>query len=146
MGGKYYTSLKVTLGEDAQAGDIVSVNGDRYVLTAAEVQAKTLNVYMPVREGLNPVQVTATDEWGNVDSVSSSIIVGTLAPNAATTKPEAWDDVPLNVGIIEANGKTNDNQPEIKGSGRVPGETITLIINGEVLKTKEPIVVDSNGN
>ncbi|WP_168395333.1 BapA/Bap/LapF family large adhesin, partial [Acinetobacter indicus] len=145
MGGKFYTSLKVTLGADAKAGDIVSVNGDRYVLTAAEVQAKTLNVYMPVREGLNPVQVTATDEWGNVDSVSSSIIVGTLAPSEPMTAPEAWDDVPLNVDIIEANGKTNDNQPEIKGSGRVEGEIITLTINGEVVVTDQPIIVGRDG-
>ncbi|QIO09256.1 Ig-like domain-containing protein [Acinetobacter lanii] len=145
MGGKFYTSLKVTLGADAKAGDIVSVNGDRYVLTVAEVQAKTLNIYMPVREGLNPVQVTATDEWDNVDSFSSSIIVGTLVPSEPTTAPEAWDDVPLILGLIESNAKTNDNKPEIKGSGHVEGEIITLTINGEVVVTDQAIIVGRDG-
>ncbi|MFW2046999.1 BapA/Bap/LapF family large adhesin [Acinetobacter variabilis] len=145
MGGKFYTSLKVTLGEDAKVGDIVSVNGDRYVLNDAEIQAKALNVYMPVREGLNPVKVTATDEWDNVDSVSSSIIVGTLAPSEPMTAPEAWDNVESIVGPIKSNGKTNDNQPEIKGSGRVEGEIITLTINGEFVVTDQPIIVGRDG-
>src|SRR5690606_10480132 len=58
---------------------------------------------------------------------------------------EAWDDVPLILGLIESNGKTNDNQPEIKGSGRVEGEIITLTINGEVVVTDQPIIVGRDG-
>lgn len=145
LNGKFYTPVQITLGADAQVGDIVSVNGDKYSLTATEVQYKTLNVFMPVREGGNPVEVAAMDEWGNVDTVHGSIVVDILPPLAPILAPIAIDDVPLIMGEVPNNGLTNDNLPEITGSGRNQGEIITLYINGSVVTPATPIVVAEDG-
>ncbi|PJG42711.1 hypothetical protein XA39_10880, partial [Acinetobacter tandoii] len=145
LNSKFYTPVQITLGADAQVGDIVSVNGDKYSLTATEVQYKTLNVFMPVREGGNPVEVAAMDEWGNVDTVHGSIVVDILPPLAPILAPTAIDDVPLIMGEVPNNGLTNDNLPEITGSGRYQGEIITLYINGSVVTPATPIVVAEDG-
>ncbi|WP_244783128.1 BapA/Bap/LapF family large adhesin [Acinetobacter sp. F-1] len=145
MAGKYYTAIKVGLGADAKVGDIISVNGDRYVLNATEVQAESLQVFVPVREGTNPIKVSAVDEWSNIDSVDSEIQVATFIPQSPTSKPEIVDDVPLYVGQIKDNEVTNDSQPTIQGQNRVEGELITLIINGNEVVTTQPIVVGADG-
>jgi len=147
MNGKNYTAVKITLGADAKIGDIVVVNGDKYVLNAAEVGSRILNVNVAVREGQNPIEVIATDERGTViDRTSNSIIVDVLPPAAPTLAPTAIDDIPLHIGNISDGSVTNDNRPEITGSGRLPGETITLYVNGaEVTGVGTPITVQNNG-
>ncbi|MNG85169.1 Bifunctional hemolysin/adenylate cyclase precursor [compost metagenome] len=146
MNGKNYTPVKITLGADAKIGDIVVVNGDKYILNAVEVGSGILTVNVAVREGQNPVEVTAKDEWGNVDPVTDSITVDVLPPTAPTLAPTAIDDIPLHIGNISDGSVTNDNRPEITGSGRLPGETITLYVNGaEVTGVGTPITVQNNG-
>ncbi|SCC72960.1 beta strand repeat-containing protein, partial [Acinetobacter albensis] len=146
INGKNYTPIKITLGVDAKAGDIVVVNGDKYILNASEVTSGSLNVNVAVREGQNPLEISATDEWGNVDRISDSIIVDALPPAAPILAPIAVDDVPLNTGNIANNSVTNDNRPEVTGSGRTQGEIITLYLNGTPLAgTGTPIIVQADG-
>ena len=146
MNGKNYTAVKITLGTGAKAGDIVVVNGDKYILNAAEVGSGILNVNVAVREGQNPIEVTATDEWGTVDRTSNSIIVDVLPPTSPTLAPIAIDDIPLHIGNISDGSVTNDNRPEITGSGRTQGETITLYVNGTaVTGAGTPIIVQADG-
>ena len=146
INGKNYTPIKITLGVDAKAGDIVVVNGDKYILNASEVTSGSLNVNVAVREGQNPLDISATDEWGNVDRISDSIIVDALPPAAPILAPIAVDDVPLNTGNIANNSVTNDNRPEVTGSGRTQGEIITLYVNGTPLAgTGTPIIVQADG-
>ncbi|RGD90453.1 type I secretion C-terminal target domain-containing protein [Acinetobacter sp. SWAC57] len=146
INGKNYTPIKITLGTDAKVGDIVVVNGDKYILNVAEVNNKTLNVNVSVREGQNPIEVTAIDEWSNVDRISDSIIVDALPPDSPTLAPIAIDDIPLHIGNISNGSVTNDNRPEITGSGRLPGEIITLYVNGTaVTGAGTPIIVQADG-
>ncbi|WP_205666508.1 type I secretion C-terminal target domain-containing protein [Acinetobacter sp. ANC 4973] len=146
MNGKNYTAVKITLGTGAKAGDIVVVNGDKYILNAAEVGSGILNVNVAVREGQNPIEVTATDEWGTVDRTSNSIIVDVLPPASPTLAPIAIDDILLHIGNISDGSVTNDNRPEITGSGRTQGETITLYVNGTaVTGAGTPIIVQADG-
>ncbi|MNZ01070.1 Poly(beta-D-mannuronate) C5 epimerase 5 [compost metagenome] len=146
INGKNYTPIKITLGADAKVGDIVVVNGDKYILNASEVNNKTLNVNVSVREGQNPIEVSATDEWGNVDSISDVIIVDALPPDSPTVAPIAIDDIPLHVGNIANNSVTNDNRPEITGEGRIEGEIITLYVNNiAVTGIGTPIIVQADG-
>ena len=147
MNGKNYTAVKITLGADAKAGDIVVVNGDKYVLNAAEVGSRILNVNVAVREGQNPIEVIATDERGTViDRTSNSIIVDVLPPDLPTLAPIAIDDIPLHIGNISDGSVTNDNRPEITGSGRLSGEIITLYVNGTaVTGAGTPIIVQADG-
>ncbi|OTG97628.1 hypothetical protein B9T24_05840, partial [Acinetobacter sp. ANC 4654] len=146
MNGKNYTAVKITLGTGAKAGDIVVVNGDKYILNAAEVGSGILNVNVAVREGQNPIEVTATDEWGTVDRTSNSIIVDVLPPAVPTLAPIAIDDIPLHIGNISDGSVTNDNRPEITGSGRTQGEIITLYVNGiAVTGAGTPIIVQADG-
>ena len=146
MDGKNYTPIQINLGVDAQIDDIVVVNGDKYILNATEVSTGILTVNVAVRQGVNPIQVTATDEWGNVDRVDSPIIVDALPPAAPILAPIAIDNVPLIEDIIVNGAITNDNLPEITGAGQLEGEIITLYINGvEVTGSDTPIVVESTG-
>ncbi|ENU18594.1 hypothetical protein F994_03000, partial [Acinetobacter bohemicus ANC 3994] len=147
MNGKNYTAVKITLGADAKIGDIVVVNGDKYVLNAAEVGSRILNVNVAVREGQNPIEVIATDERGTViDRTSNSIIVDVLPPDLPTLAPIAIDDIPLHIGNISDGSVTNDNRPEITGSGRLSGEIITLYVNGTaVTGAGTPIIVQADG-
>ncbi len=147
MNGKNYTAVKITLGVGAKVGDIVIVNGDKYVLNAAEVGSGILNVNVAVREGQNPIEVIATDERGTViDRTSNSIIVDVLPPDLPTLAPIAIDDIPLHIGNISNGSVTNDNRPEITGSGRTQGEIITLYVNGTaVTGAGTPIIVQADG-
>ncbi|WP_216070680.1 S-layer family protein, partial [Acinetobacter sp. 8I-beige] len=146
LNGKNNTQIQITLGADAQVGDIVVVNGDKYVLSPTEVTNGTLNVNVSVREGQNPIEISATDEWGNVDRISDAIVVDVLPPATPILAPTAVDDVELQTGNIANNSVTNDSRPEITGTGRVPGETINLYVNGApVTGSGTPIIVQPNG-
>ncbi|WP_353143379.1 beta strand repeat-containing protein [Acinetobacter pragensis] len=146
LNGKNNTPVQITLGADAQVGDIVVVNGDKYVLSATEVANGTLNVNVSVREGQNPIEISATDEWGSVDRISDAIVVDVLPPATPTLAPTAVDDVELQTGNIANNSVTNDSRPEITGVGRVPGETINLYVNGApVTGAGTPIIVQPDG-
>ena len=146
LNGKNNTPVQITLGADAQVGDIVVVNGDKYVLSATEVANGTLNVNVSVREGQNPIEISATDEWGNVDRISDAIVVDVLPPATPTLAPTAVDDVELQTGNIANNSVTNDSRPEITGTGRAPGETINLYVNGApVTGAGTPIIVQPDG-
>lgn len=146
INGKIVTPVQITLGVDAQIGDVVVVNGANYVLNATEVGNSTLTVNISVREGVNPVIVSATDQWGNVDSITDSLIVDSVLPTTPILPPIALDDVLLIVGNIVDGSVTNDNLPEITGSGQTPNDIITVYINGvAVVGVGTPIIVQNNG-
>ena len=146
MNGKNYTPVKIVLGADAKAGDIVVVNGEKYILNAAEIAGGTLTVNVAVREGENPVEVIAADKSGEIDWAKGSIIVDVLPPAVPVSPPAAIDDIPLHIGNISNGAVTNDNLPEITGSGRTPGEVITVYIDGAAQTgIGTPIIVKGDG-
>ncbi|WP_354667313.1 type I secretion C-terminal target domain-containing protein [Acinetobacter johnsonii] len=130
MDGKNYTPVKITLGADAQVGDIIVVNGDKYILNPSEVSSHTLIVNVSVREGQNPIDVSATDQWGNVDRVTDSIIVDLLPPVGGAVSiltPIAGDDV---IDASEVGGNIT-----VTGSVTLPADTVSatvvITVNGQ---------------
>ena len=130
MDGKNYTAVKITLGADAQVGDIIVVNGDKYILNPSEVSSHTLIVNVSVREGQNPIDVSATDQWGNVDRVTDSIIVDLLPPVGGAVSiltPIAGDDV---IDASEVGGNIT-----VTGSVTLPADTVSatvvITVNGQ---------------
>lgn len=92
-------------------------------------------------DGLHQFTATSTDAAGNVspDSEEFNLTIDTLAPNAPVL--EVTDDVGTIQDLLTNGGFTDDNQPELGGSGD-PGSTIAIYDNG-LLVTE--VVVDDNG-
>lgn len=92
-------------------------------------------------DGLHQFTATSTDAAGNVspDSEEFNLTIDTLAPNAPV--PEVTDDVGTIQDLLTNGGFTDDNQPDLGGSGD-PGSTIAIYDNG-LLVTE--VVVDDNG-
>jgi hypothetical protein len=92
-------------------------------------------------DGLHQFTATSTDAAGNVspDSEEFNLTIDTLAPNAPEL--EVTDDVGTIQDLLTNGGFTDDNQPDLGGSGD-PGSTIAIYDNG-LLVTE--VVVDDNG-
>ena len=92
-------------------------------------------------DGLHQFTATSTDAAGNVspDSEEFNLTIDTLAPNAPVL--EVTDDVGTIQDLLTNGGFTDDNQPDLGGSGD-PGSTIAIYDNG-LLVTE--VVVDDNG-
>ncbi|UJA00814.1 beta strand repeat-containing protein [Acinetobacter johnsonii] len=139
MDGKNYTPVKITLGADAQVGDIIVVNGDKYILNPSEVSSHTLIVNVSVREGQNPIDVSATDQWGNVDRVTDSIIVDLLPPVGGAVSiltPIAGDDV---IDASEVGGNIT-----VTGTLTIPADAVTSTVIVTVNGAEYPAIVTGN--
>lgn len=92
-------------------------------------------------DGFHQFTATSTDAAGNVspDSEEFNLTIDTLAPNAPVL--EVTDDEGTLQGLLTNGGFTDDNQPELGGSGD-PGSTIAIYDNG-LLVTE--VVVDDKG-
>ncbi|WP_213067226.1 Ig-like domain-containing protein [Acinetobacter sp. CFCC 10889] len=85
LGNDNKVDISIALTNANQAGDIINVNGDNYVLQQADINAGQIEVSITVREGNNQVVVKATDQQGNVDSSALTFLVDTKTVNPVVT-------------------------------------------------------------
>ena len=128
IGADGLVTLRVGLGANAQAGNVVNVNGTDYSVNAADIN----NGYIVAQvdgstEGVLAITVTATDANGNTDSLSGSITIDTVADSllgAVTVVSDLNGDGILNATEIGADG-TIDVQVGLT-AGAVAGTVVTV--------------------
>ncbi|MBU6188747.1 MAG: FG-GAP repeat protein, partial [Betaproteobacteria bacterium] len=130
-------------GTGATPGDTITVRdaAGNVVATAVVLPdgswGATLLSALP--EGVNPLQIIATDPFGNSSPATPlSLTIDTRAPAV----PGAAIATASDSGVV-GDGLTNDSTPTIQGSGATPGDRITVTMpgTGEVLTA----TVASNG-
>ncbi|MEN8283393.1 Ig-like domain-containing protein [Acinetobacter gerneri] len=131
LNGQITTSVEITLGSGARAGDVVFVNGLSYVLNASEIQNGKLTISIPIRDGLNQVDVTAKDEWGYVDHVTGSIVA-----NVSGNTP---------ILTLIAPALTNDATPKIEGIADAGNTVHVVVVDSAGNSQVADIVVNSSG-
>jgi len=87
-------------------------------------------------DGRHEITVSEEDKAGNISLPSDKIEINvdTEAP-ARPLPPTLWDngsaDAPKDPAVEIKGGLTNDNTPQLKGEGGEPGNTVTIIVDGE---------------
>lgn len=127
-----------------EAGTTVTLYDNGKAIGTTVVNSEGSWTFTPsanLADGLHQFTATSTDAAGNVspDSEEFNLTIDTLAPNAPVL--EVTDDVGTIQDLLTNGGFTDDNQPELGGSGD-PGSTIAIYDNG-LLVTE--VVVDDNG-
>ncbi|MHA7845482.1 Ig-like domain-containing protein [Serratia sp. D1N4] len=135
-----------TLSGTAAPGNIVTVmdNGQAIGSVIADAHGKwSFTPDVALQDGSHSLNITATDAAGNVSAPSGSfgIIIDTLAPTAPD-EVIIIDNVGEKTGEVKPGETTDDRSPTLSGKGE-PGDTITVIDNGNVIGSS---VIDENGN
>ncbi|WP_447857608.1 Ig-like domain-containing protein [Enterobacter ludwigii] len=140
-------TLPVFRGENGTPGDTVELIIDDKVVGTAVVGADgkwAVTPETPLAEGQHNAVVVITDPAGNASEPSDPI--GFIVDLTAPEKPvigDVEDDVGPITGPINDGDVTDDTQPVFSGGGAVPGETVELIIDDEVVGTA---IVGEDGN
>ena len=140
-------TLPVFRGENGTPGDTVELIIDDKVVGTAVVGADgkwAVTPENPLAEGQHEAVVVITDPAGNASEPSDPI--GFIVDLTAPAKPvigDVEDDVGPITGPINNGDITDDTQPVFSGGGAVPGETVELIIDDEVVGTA---IVGEDGN
>ena len=140
-------TLPVFRGENGMPGDTVELIIDDKVVGTAVVGADgkwAVTPENPLAEGQHNAVVVITDPAGNASEPSDPI--GFIVDLTAPEKPvigDVEDDVGPITGPINDGDVTDDTQPVFSGGGAVPGETVELIIDDEVVGTA---IVGEDGN
>ena len=118
------------IGSGATPGDAVTLydTDGTTVLGTAMVAVNgswSVTPNAPLTEGSHDLSVTMTDAAGNEGDPSAalSLVIDTTAPNAPVSAPilDSNDD-----SGDQGDNITNDRQPEVTGTGGIPGDTVTL--------------------
>lgn len=144
IGDDQRTDIKITLGSNAKKDDIISVNGDKYVVTDSDVLAGEMIVSVNVREGENKLVITSTDGLGQGERVEKVFTVDT---KTVTPQISVIDTVST-AGLTYAQDFVinSDEQQQaivIKGTAEA-GAEVTV----EVAGLNQPLTVtaDPQGN
>ncbi|MEO6920622.1 MAG: Ig-like domain-containing protein, partial [Collimonas sp.] len=144
-----------TLHGHAEAGSTVTIYGNDQMLGTAVADADGNWRFTPTElpDGSYNFTARATDAAGNIGLPSDpyEVIIDTVAPG----KPGLGDEGNSNIGdilddygpikgSIDNPGLTDDDTPTLIGKGE-PGDTVTIIDNGEVIGTA-PVDKDGNWN
>ncbi|MFP9430878.1 Ig-like domain-containing protein [Enterobacter sp. LM3] len=132
-------TLPVFRGEGAEPGDTVELIIDDKVVGTAIVGDDgkwEVTPENPLAEGKHEAVVVITDPAGNASEPSDPVeFIVDLTPPEKPVIGEVEDDVDPIVGPIHNGDTTDDTQPVFRGEGAVPGETVELIIDDEVVGT-----------
>ncbi|MDI6957976.1 Ig-like domain-containing protein, partial [Pantoea sp. Pa-EAmG] len=107
----------------------------------------------PLTEGPNELYIVVVDAANNrsLPSEPVSLLIDFTAPvmpgdgaiGPGGPLEGAWDDVEPQTGYITPGGSTNDQQPEFRGGGLEPGDTVIIRDKDEVIGS---VIVDDDGS
>uniref|UniRef100_UPI001C555F04 Ig-like domain-containing protein n=1 Tax=Acinetobacter sp. YH16038 TaxID=2601183 RepID=UPI001C555F04 len=144
IGDDQRTDIKIKLGADAQEDDIISVNGEKYLVTADDILAGEMIVSVVVREGQNKIVITSTDAFGEVERVEKVFTVDTQTVTPQISEVETTGTTGL---IYPQDFFINADEQQqaivIKGTAEA-GAEVTV----EVAGLNQPLTVtaDPQGN
>ncbi|MBU9843629.1 Ig-like domain-containing protein, partial [Rahnella ecdela] len=123
-------------GTGEAEGDIITVYNNGAAIGSAVVGADGTWSFTPdaLADGQYDITVTETDAAGNVSDPSNAydFTIDTIAPVAPVITDVVDDSGAQNVDVAQ-NGSTNDNTPQIQGTGEAEGDIITVYNGDEVL-------------
>ncbi|ERL52012.1 Ig-like domain-containing protein, partial [Halomonas huangheensis] len=132
----------------AEAGSTVDIDvdgdGTPDYTTSADPEGNWSVALDPALADETEVSVTATDEAGNISDPTTIVTDADLVDTTPPAVPviSAVDDVDPVQGDLASGDSTNDNQPELQGSGEA-GSTVEIFQNGVSLGT---VIADASGN
>ncbi|MDM3297232.1 Ig-like domain-containing protein [Citrobacter sp. Cc139] len=135
-----FTDAKI-IGE-AEAGSQVAIYANGVLLTTVTVDSDGAWSYQfsgsELNEGINNIEIDATDKAGNTASTTGVITLDTIPPET----PVIILDESSDTGMSSIDSLTNDKTPSLHGNAE-PNSTLELYLNGYKVAD---ISVDSMGN
>ena len=135
-----FTDAKI-IGE-AEAGSQVAIYANGVLLTTVTVDSDGAWSYQfsgsELNEGINNIEIDATDKAGNTASTTGVITLDTIPPET----PVIILDESSDTGMSSTDSLTNDKTPSLHGNAE-PNSTLELYLNGYKVAD---ISVDSMGN
>jgi hypothetical protein len=150
VNGKPTDDTTPTLIGRAEPNSTVNIYDNNVFLGSAKVDASgnwSFTPEVPLADGQHSFTVTNEDQQGNTSQESEPYIitVDTEAPkwpeDGDSPIGEIIDGTGNVTGPIEDGSTTDENQPVLSGEGN-PGETITIIDNGDEIGK---VIVDEDG-
>ncbi|KLW90281.1 hypothetical protein SP99_00471 [Enterobacter sp. BIDMC92] len=127
---------------EAEAGSQVSIYTNGHLLATVTVDSKGQWSYQfsgsELSEGINNIDIVATDKAGNSATTSGMITLDTIPPET----PIILLDEASDTGMSQDDHLTNDKTPTLHGSAE-PNSTIELYLNGYKVAD---VAVDAMGN
>ncbi|TKU02494.1 Ig-like domain repeat protein, partial [Citrobacter sp. wls830] len=127
---------------DAEAGSQVAIYSNGVLLTTVTVDSDGTWSYQfsgsELNEGINNIEIDATDKAGNTASTTGVITLDTIPPET----PVIILDEASDTGMSSTDSLTNDKTPSLHGNAE-PDSTLELYLNGYKVAD---ISVDSMGN
>ncbi|UST72286.1 Ig-like domain-containing protein [Pseudomonas siliginis] len=135
-----------TLAGKAEAGSTISIydNGSLLGEVVADANGNwSFTPTTPLNNGEHSFTVVSEDQAGNVSEPSDAyvVVIDTIAPEQPSIGG-VEDNVGEITGPVESGESTDDNQPTLSGEGE-PGDTVTIIDNGNVVGE---VVVGEDGS
>ncbi|WP_370621290.1 Ig-like domain-containing protein [Citrobacter cronae] len=127
---------------EAEAGSQVAIYANGVLLTTVTVDSDGAWSYQfsgsELNEGINNIEIDATDKAGNTASTTGVITLDTIPPET----PVIILDESSDTGMSSTDSLTNDKTPSLHGNAE-PNSTLELYLNGYKVAD---ISVDSMGN
>ncbi|UVH56699.1 Ig-like domain-containing protein [Variovorax paradoxus] len=132
--------LNGTFAGTLGVGEVVAIYRDGIRLGAATVTGAATWTFQDgglVNGSSYSYTARVEDAAGNQGGASAvfTLTVDQTAPTAPPSIDGVVDDVAPVTGPITSGGKTNDTQPELKGSGAEPNGTVKVYDNGALIGT-----------
>ncbi|MGN7735979.1 Ig-like domain-containing protein, partial [Ensifer sp. 22564] len=131
-----------------EPGSLVTIYDNGAAIGTARVNSDgtwSFTPSAPLAEGAHSITSTATDAAGNISAPSApfSFTVDVTSPSAAPTIGGLTDDRAPVIGQVANGGFTNDDRPELAGSGAEPNSTVNVYDNGKRIGS---VTTDARGN
>lgn len=123
--GMYTNAETVEVSGTVNGDSLVTIYNNGEEVASVETEDLAFNVEVPLVEGENVIEATATIEQGETDPTTATVIKDTVAPEITISQPSDGDytnrEVVTVVGIVEDEHldevKVNDQVVEVNESG-----------------------------
>ncbi|HFZ8996759.1 TPA: BapA/Bap/LapF family large adhesin [Citrobacter freundii] len=144
--GQTTNDARPTLSGTGTNGETISIYDGGNLLNQVVVAngVWTFTPAVALSDGSHSLTITTTDAAGNTSPQSDAfvVVVDTAAPVSPVINA-IIDDVPNITGTVASGQRTNDAQPELRGTSE-PGALIQ-IYDGSTLLTPTPVQADASG-
>jgi large repetitive protein len=128
-------SLKITGSVDDALAVVINASANNGQTANAHMVGSNFDVTVNLVPGMNTIEITATDQAGNISSVKRSVIADSAAPTLAVTDPA--QDISTTQGSISISGTVTNAITSAAISIAADGKTYapTIAIDGSFSQT-----------